>query len=220
MPSQTAIKLTQIRNSPKMQQFLCDVLLFLDSTNASQDIRYHLTRDLAKRMDLPFYESPYKCGKRNRMGADQIVKEYCGLCVTYCNQDPNNIGFIKELLQLLSVQQNQHMRKLSPRTSNQKNKRAKMKNLKKTDVWEHPIPLKYTRKILVDYIVAGNIIEIENYIKFLTKNTYQVFLVEEWNRQLNAIGLKDTMPQGWSWKTGNVFQRYVEAGIPPSEYQP
>ena len=91
--------------------------------------------------------------------------------------------------------------------------------MKKNGVWEHPIPLKYTREILVDYIVKDKFFEIENYIDFIANKTHQVFLSEKYNNQLNVIGLKDTMPQWWSWKTDDVFQRYIEAGIPPSEYQ-
>ena len=75
---------------------------------------------------------------------------------------------------------------------------------------------------MIDCIKTGNIIEIESYISFLTENTYQVFLVEEYNNILNARGLKDKMPLDWNWKdpnNNNVFQRYIDAGIPRSEYQ-
>ena len=45
-----------------MQQFLKDCPRFMESTGASLEMQYQLARDLAKRMDLPFYKSHYKTG--------------------------------------------------------------------------------------------------------------------------------------------------------------
>ena len=118
------------QSTAEMQQFRQKVLIFLDSTNASSEIQYHLTRDLAKRMNLPFFKSKEKRGIRNRMKSNDIVKEYCKLCVKYYKENPNNIGFIEKLLQQLSEQQKQHMRKLSPCPPKQEAKKAKIKKIR------------------------------------------------------------------------------------------
>ncbi len=95
-----------------------------------------------------------------------------------------------------------------------------MKHVSRKDVWEHPIPVKYSKDILVSYIKNGNRSKINNYIAFVWDNTYQVFLEEKWDNELKKHGLQEKMPKGWCWDAPgtNVFQRYVDAGIPEKEY--
>ncbi len=202
-----------------MQMFKRKVNEFLGISNVPE-IEYYLIRDLAKKINLPFYKETSGRGKRKKMNSDEIVKGYCELCSRYYKIYPDN-DFIEKLFQHLSEQQNQHLRRLSKRTERQKRKSATMKQISKKNVWEHPIPVKYSRDILVGYIKSGNQVKINAYIDFIWKNTYQVFLEEKWDKELEKCGLREKMPAGWDWEdplNNNVFQRYVEAGIPAKEY--
>lgn len=146
-----------------------------------------------------------------KMSADAIVKGYRKVCSDYYKKFPDD-SFIEKLFSHLSEQQNQCLRKLS------KPKRIKPEG--KKGVWEHPIPVKYSRDILIGYIKSGDQIKINSYIDFIWANTYQVFLEEKWDGKLRACGLRDTMPTDWNWEVpgkNNVFQRYLDTGIPKEE---
>ena len=219
MSTKITQRLDEQRNSPEMRVFKEKVNAMLEFANDPK-IEYYLIRDLAKKINLPFYKETSGRGRRTKMSSDTIIKGYCKLfCDYYKTHSDDN--FIEELFMHLSEQQNQHLRKLSRRTSCQNRKSATIKMESKNGVWEHPIPLKYSRDILIDYIKCDNQHKINAYIDFIWTHTYQVFLVDKWDRKLNAFGLRDTMPTGWNWEdpsNNNVFQRYIEVGIPKEEY--
>ena len=218
MATQITQKLKEQKLSPKMKEFKTKVNILLNS--AEPEIQYHIVQDLAKKMNLPFYKDTRGWGIRQKMTSDRVVKAYCRLCIDHLKKN-NDEDFIKEFLMHLSEQQNQHLRKLSRRTTAQKKKKDAIKTQNEKGVWEHPIPLVYTRNILFDYIKNGCYSKIDLYIDFIFQNTYQVFLTEQWDNKLSELGLRDNMPKGWNWEEAsrnNVFQRYIEAEIPQSEY--
>lgn len=213
MATKSTQMLERQRNANEMQEFKSKINEMLKFANCPE-IEYYMVRDLARKINLPFYKDNTGRGTRIKMSADEIVKGYCEICRIYYLKDCNG-DFIKKLIKHLSEQQNQYFRKLSRRS-----KDAKVKGEK--GIWEHPIPLKYSTDILVGYIKSNNKDKINKYIDFIWSNTYQVFLRKELDDKLRESGLHDTMPVGWSWEdpaNNNVFQRYIEAGIPEEEYR-
>ena len=135
MATKTTQRLERQRTTSEMREFKCKVNEMLELANRPE-IEYYMIRDLAKKINLPFYKETANRGTRTKMSADEIVKGYCEMCRVYYLKDCNG-DFIKKLIKHLSEQQNQYFRKLSRRTR----KGAKIKGEK--GVWEHPIPLKY-----------------------------------------------------------------------------
>ena len=218
MSTKITKKLDEQRNSPEMKKFKEKVNILLEL--ASPEIEYHIVRDLAKKINLPFYKDTFGRGNRNTMTSDAIVKAYCKLCIDYYKKYRDG-NFIEDFFMHLSEQQNQHLRKLSKRLSEPQKRRKDALKQGLKGVWEHPIPLKYSRSLLTDYIKSGQYAKVDAYITFIWENTYQVFLIEKWDNKLRTLGLRETMPSGWNWEdnlNNNVFQRYIDAGIPESEY--
>lgn len=213
MSTQQTRRLNDRRNSLEMQEFKRKVNDFF-AFSCNPEIEYYMIRDLAKKINLPFYKETRGRGRRKKMSSDEIVKGYCELCIGHYEINSDK-AFIEKLFQHLSEQQNQHLRKLSARCDCQK------QQVKQKGVWEHPVPVKYSRDVLLGYIFCGNREKINAYVDFIRENTYQVFLAEKWDNELRICGLRDKMPTGWNWEdpsNNNVFQRYVAAGIPESEY--
>ena len=216
MATNVTRRLEQQRNSLEMQSFKEKVNALLTFANAPE-IEYHIVKDLSRKINLPFYKDTAGRGTQTKMSTDAIVKGYCKICSDYYKKYKDD-KFIEDLFKHLSEQQNQYFRKLSRRTKEQNHKKS-TKN--KYGVWEHPIPLKYSRDILIGYIKSDDQIKINAYIDFLWTNTYQVFLGKEWDNKLRTCALTDTMPAGWNWEepsNNNVFQRYIVAEIPEEEY--
>ena len=215
MGTEVTQKLVQQRNAQGMQAFKEKVNALLLFAN-SPEIEYYMVRDLAKRINLPFYKETAGRGIRTKMATDVIIKGYCAISSEYYKIEPDD-KFIEELFMHLSEQQNQHFRKLSKRTKEQLKNKTKNQN----GVWEHPIPLKYSRDILIGYIKSGEQNKINAYIDFLWNNTYQVFLTKDLDDRLLALGLQYSMPKDWNWEdpeNNNVFQRYIVAEIPEEAY--
>ena len=188
------------RNSPEMQDFRKEIELFLEKTKADADTIYRLKTDLAKKTDMPFYKEDHgsRCG-RAKMSAPEIVYIYCELLISYGDMD-----FSERLLDWLSRQQEQSMRKLSQKLNESENQ---------TDgIWEHSIPVNYTKKMLLDLIKKKDLKTIKEYLKFVYEKAPQICLTKEQDDKVNKK-YRDTMPEGWDWKTGDPFIRYKKAGI-------
>jgi hypothetical protein len=217
--SKASLKRLEKRNSSEMQLFKQRIFSFFEETDAPEEIRYHLVKDLAKMTSMPFYgDSQY--GKRTRMPSNKVIKMYGKLLIQYCEIESENIVFVEELLKWLTKQQNQHMRRLSRVPKSQKQRRKEAKAAGIDGVYEHPIPVNYTKTLILNYIKTKNLEELENYVDFIYSNTYQVFLESKWDTQVNRL-YHDTMPNNWHWKDeskNNIFQRYIDAQIPPEEY--
>ena len=219
MQSIASLKRQEQRESEEMQAFKRQILAFLDSTEASPDIRYHIIKDLAKMTNMPFYKDSHY-GRRNRMAPDQAAKNYCALFSRYY-ADTQDVAFIEKMFSWLTRQQQQQFRKLSRLPATQKAKRADAIKRGATGVYEHPIPVNYTKKLLISYIVADEQPLIHGYIDFVYGNTYQVFLESYLNAKVNRL-FHDTMPPDWDWtdpQRNHVFARYVAAEIPCESYR-
>ncbi len=179
----------------EIEKFRSEINDFLRETKADNIIRYYMKTDLATMTDMPFYDcndEDRDTKPENKKNVVDIVSEYCELLGS------KKKDFQKKLLYWLSKQQNQSMRKLSKQLNN--------------GIWEHPIPLKYTREFLLKRIDKGEFDIIKEYLKFINENAPQIFLTNEHNKIVNKK-FKDKMPDDWDWKTDNPFARYIEAGI-------
>ena len=224
MATNNTQSLARQRNSLPMQTLKNNVPIFLQATNASPEISYHMLADLSKRMNMPFYGiAKNTVGiplQSNRMRSNEVIKAYCRLFIDYYVKT-KNIDFLENLINALYQQQQQHLRRLSMRTAKQKQKRDNIIKQGAKGVWEHPIPVSYSAKVLVDYIIKNQLKDAEDYIDFVWNKTYQVFLEKKYDLLLNQCSLQYDMPSGWDWKNPNCndpFARYIAAGIPQSAY--
>ena len=182
-------------NSPKKSFPLKkeEVEDFLNKTNAPEDISYYMKADLATMINMPFYKQDRGEEPSTTKSVVYIVLKYCDLLKS------QTIDFQDKLLECLSRQQNQSMRKLSEPFNK--------------GVWEHPIPLKHTRRILLDLIQKQDFDTIKKYLNFIHENAPQIYLRPAHDKKLTEAGLKEKMPDNWDWKTGDPFIRYKVAGI-------
>ena len=188
------------RNSQEMSDFRNEIEIFLKKTNAPADISRRLKTDLATMTNMPFYgENRGQAYSRTTMSAPEIVYIYCELLISYGDQD-----FSGRLFDWLSRQQNQTMRKLSKKLNENKNQKG--------GIWEHSVPVNYTKKILLELIAKKDLDTIKEYLNFIHNNAPQVYLTKEQDDKVNK-NFRDTMPENWDWKTGDPFIRYKEAGI-------
>ncbi len=217
--SKASLKRQEKRLGAEMQMFKQQILAFLQDTNADSNIQYHMVKDLAKMTSMPFYGDSNR-GTRNKMPSNDVVKAYSRLLVCYFKMT-EDLEFVEKLLSWLSRQQQQHLRRLSRLPAAQKSKRAVAIKAGQCGVYEHPIPVNYTKKLLLKYIEEGDQKSIDGYIDFIYNHTYQVFLESTWDNQVNLL-YKDTMPDAWNWmdpENNNVFARYISASIPTWVYR-
>lgn len=201
--SKLSLKREEERNSEKTQNFKKEVEYFLDITEAPDYIRYHLRKDLGIMTNMPYYKE-YK-GTKNRMDKKSIILNYASLLMEY--DDPI---FTEKLINKLSVNQFQTLRKLSPKP---KDEVIRSRFIGPGNgIWEHPVPIKYIKKELLNIINNKDFIELNNFLDFIINKTNQIFLTKEEDQKVNSI-YRSEMPPGWNWKSGDVYQRYVDAGI-------
>ncbi len=205
--SKLSVQREKTRTSPEMARFKEQIIEFLLSTNADDETSYFLSSDLSKMTSMPFYKNP-KLGKRpsHIVEPNVIVKKYVNLFAKYYSIN-NDIEFISKLFSWLKRNQSQYLRKLSKKTTYQKNREKKYGS--SNGIWEHPVPVNYTKEFLISCIVKNEIETAFAYIDRIYNYGHQVFLTKEDN---DAVCSKynDTMPSGWDWKTGDIFARYRE----------
>lgn len=201
--SRLSLKREEERKSEKTQNFKNEIEHFLDYTEAPDNIRYQLRKDLGIMTNMPYYKE-YK-GIRNRMDKKEIIMNYASLLIEY-----NDSKFTEKLINKLSLNQLQTLRKLSPRSKSEIN-RSKIIG-SNNGIWEHPVPIKYIKKELINLINNEDFNEISDFLDFVINNTNQVFLTKDEDNKVNSLYRSD-MPSGWNWKTGNIYQRYIDAGI-------
>lgn len=109
------------RNSPEMFEFKSKIEQFLETTKASDCVKYWITSDLGKMTNMPYYRCN-KLGKRpaHQPKSNEVIKEYMIVFFKYYAQDKNNLNFIKKLLMWLKRNQCQYLRKLSKKPVKQK----------------------------------------------------------------------------------------------------
>lgn len=201
--SKLSLKREEERKGEKVQNFKNEIEKFLKDTEAPEDISYQLRKDLGIMTNMPYYKE-YK-GIRNRMDKKKIIMDYAALLMEY-----DNPSFTAKLINALSLNQLQTLRKLSPKS---KNEIDRSKNIGSNNgVWEHPVPIKYIKEELIKLINDKDFNELNKFLDFIINNTNQIFLTKDEDNKVNSI-YKSDMPPGWNWKTGNVYQRYIDAGI-------
>ena len=216
--SKASIRREEKRLSVEMQAFKQQILDFLQNNGADLDVQYHMVKDLAKMTSMPFYGDSNR-GTKNRKPTNEVIKAYCRLLICYYKKT-SDMEFARKLLSWLSMQQQQHLRKLTPLPIAQKHKYKAAKSAGQVCVYEHPIPVNYTKNLLLKYIEECDQQRIDAYIDFVFYNTRQVCMEKTWDDQVNRL-YKDTMPDNWNWKdpeNNDVYARYVSAGIPACVY--
>ena len=206
----TKDKLERKRNEPETQQLKRDVISFFKKTKMHPSISYKLCVDLSARICMPFYKEK-RIGKREPKKNIEYAKEYIRYLINY-----NDMDFAKRLLDQLTQQQSQALRKIHPRPSKQI---ARMKSIGKNNgVWEHPIPTNYSKQKLLSFIKSKNFKKACAYLDYLTQIP-QIALTKKEDYLVNEK-LKDSMPKGWDWEKGDdPFVRYVDTGINPKIYR-
>ncbi len=179
------------RKPEDIEKFRGEIENFLKETNASEEIACLLKKDLSKTTDMPFYKQETEPEIITR------IRTYCKLLINF-----NNDAFTEKLLSELSKQQQQSLRKLS-RPLNKQSEGV---------IWEHSIPVNYTKKMLLDLIKKKDLKTIKEYLNFVYEKAPQIYLTKEQDEKVNQ-NYRDTMPEGWGWKTDDPFIRYKKAGI-------
>ena len=81
-------------------------------------------------------------------------------------------------------------------------------------VEEHVVSINTIISILSDQYQSTPDNFTKEFIKdVLEKCLWVVFITDDENKRLNQLGLKNKMPDGWSWRTDNPFIRYQMANI-------
>jgi len=201
-------KLEERRNSLEIQNLKQKVIDFLNETNAGDEIRYRLYCDLSKKIDMPFYGDK-KIRVKKTLNVQDIAKEYIRLLIQYKNSE-----FAEILLTWLTRQQTQTFRRIHKLSQKQKNRKKTLKN----GVYEHPVPVAHSKKIILHYIATSNFEEACLFVDYLNLYVPQIFLTKTEDEAVNKIS-KESMPEGWNWKTDDVFIRYAMAHVDPNVYK-
>lgn len=205
--SKLSIQREKTRTSPEMAKFKQQIIDFLAVTNATDETSYFLTSDLSKMTSMPFYKAA-KIGKKPNhiVESNIIVKNYIMLFAKYYSLN-KDVEFISKLFSWLKRNQSQYLRKLSKKTAFQKSREKKYGSA--NGIWEHPVPVNYTKEFLISCIISGDMDKAYSYIDRIYNFGHQVFLTKEEN---DAVCTKynDTMPDNWDWETGDIFARYRE----------
>ena len=103
---------------------------------------------------MPYYKE-YK-GIRNRMDKKEIIMDYAALLMEY-----DNPIFTSKLINALSLNQLQTLRKLSSKSKNEID-RSKIIG-SNNGIWEHPVPIKYIKEELINLINNKDFNELDNF---------------------------------------------------------
>lgn len=201
-------KLEEKRKSPEVQAFKARVNTFLVTVGASSEIIYRLRCDLSKKIDMPFYGEVKSRPANMSLSVVEIAKEYIRLLILYGDD-----SFSEELLSWLTKQQGQTFRRIHELSKKQKERKRGLIR----GVYEHPVPVNYSKNLLLGFIKKKDVNSAFRYIEYMNAQIPQVFLTEDEDFLVNQIS-RDGMPDGWNWKTDSPFERYVRAGIPEEVY--
>ena len=201
--SKNSLRRERERNSQATQDFKNEVENFLKVTEASDNISYHLRKDLGIMTNMPYYKE-YK-GVRNKMDKKDIIMNYASLLMEY-----DSPIFTAKLINKLSLNQLQTLRKLSSRDKEEIKRSKEIGS--SNGIWEHPVPIKYIKTELVKIINDKDFIELSNFLDFIINNIHQIFLTKEEDNKVNKL-YRDNMPPGWNCKAGNIYQRYINSGV-------
>lgn len=204
-------KLREERESPQMQEFKKRVETFLKKGSVDLETQYHLKSNLAAKINLPYYGESKGKRPKNPYNHFEIVLAFCKYLIRY-----DNLDFTKELLDKLTIQQNQSLRKIAKR-------RKDINRLpSKNAIWEHIIPVNVVKNRVLE-IIGCNATDNEK-LK-LIENTLtiyemagQIHITREDDKKLKNSKYNESMPSDWDWTEGKIFSRYVESGIDLKQY--
>ena len=195
--SKSSLKRENERNSPKMQSFENQIEYFFEKVRMPDSVRYKIRVNLGVMTNMPYYGK--EKGTRYKIGDKEVIKQCCNYLIDFGNMD-----FSKTLLKWLTLQQNQSLRKISKKVGKKREKEA---------VWDHPVPAKVSRSILLGYIGEGNREKIDRFIEYISRIP-QIALPKNLDDRLTGAGLKESMPPNWQWEAQNSqFARYKAVGI-------
>ena len=149
---------------------------------------------------MPYYKEVK--GRRGLSPIDVCIG-FCKLAIAYEDKD-----FIKIALAWLCKQQGQSFRKISPQDK-KKGSRYQSIGRGKKIIWEHPIPVNYSKNYLYDCICRNDLAEATNYLSFLSQ-VHQVCMLKE-EDDLILKQYKDTMPNDWDYHKDSPYIRYIES---------
>jgi len=181
------------RLSPENQAFRKQLECLMISHHLPERIAYVMKQDLKKMTDMLYYgmnvKSPHKGGRIELL---EVLKEYVQFLLRV-----NDLGFASRLLRLLNRQQTQVLRRFAPRIG------------QKCDVWDHVIPTSYVVAQILEMLSSKNTDDLEILLELYAKAGQRGISKEE-DAMLNSHGLRDAMPNGWSWRNKNadIFARY------------
>jgi len=202
MATQITERLNRKRMSDSVQQFKTSFEMFLTETGADAELIRHLKKDLSAKMDMPYYKEVK--GRRN-LSPREVCIGFCELAISYEDKD-----FIKTALAWLCKQQGQSFRKISPQDKKKGSRYQSIARGKKI-IWEHPIPVNYSKNYLYDCICKNDLKKATDYLSFLSR-VHQVCLLKEEN-DLILKQYKDTMPNGWDYQNDSPYIRYTLSGM-------
>ena len=195
--SKSSLRRESQRNSLEMQIFEKEIEYFFEKACVPDALRYKIKVNLSTTTNMPYYGK--NKGMRYQMTDREVIKQCC-----YYLIDFGDIDFSKKLLQWLTRQQNQSFRKMSKKLGEKREKNA---------IWDHAVPVKVSRTILLKYIGEENLERINSFLNYISEIP-QISLPKDYDNRLKGAGLKESMPKNWQWeKPNSQFARYEAVGI-------
>jgi hypothetical protein len=204
--SKNSLRREKIRNSPETETFRRKVLefcAFCEKANR-HEVAHSIKLDLSVMTHMPFYGEQH--GERRRRIGFELAVQYAQLLDAY-----GDMHFAKELLQRVTVQQSQLLRKIARRNS--EDKRLFLEATSDAGIWDHAIPTKVVRDEIVAMLKRKKIEEVEPLLKVYVRAGQRKLSQKE--DRIVAKEYRDKMPKEWNWSSPacDVFARYKAAGI-------
>lgn len=180
------------RESHKTLEFKKQINAFLD--NKDSEVIYAIKRDLACMTSMPFYKDRPKRMKLT-LNNKELLVEIMKAFIKY-----NDKEFTIELIKSLNKNQAQTIRKVAPKIG------------KKSEIWEHVIPVKYIVDELILMIRNEDIFELEKLLN-IYESAGQRGITREQDLLLSEY--RSSMPENWNWRETivNPMIRHEMVGI-------
>ena len=203
--SRASIRREQVRNSPATAEFRCQILAFLDAVNASTLIQRRLQKDLSVMTNMPFYGTKFGLIEKD-LSYVEIFSIYVELLISY-----DDLHFSHKLVKSISVQQDQVLRKIAGRSSEEKQKRKA--EIAMVGVFDHAIPVRVITQAVLEMIEQKDISDLSHLLDVYAR-AGQRYLTRDQDRIVSSR-FRSTMPDGWNWRdvACDPLARYAECGI-------
>ena len=137
---------------------------FLIDANVSDNIIYHIKNQLSVQIGMPYYKDHNK-GKKNRLNKLSILFEISKILANY-----NKSIFTRRLMAELAKNQSQALRGLSKKLKSDKSKvpiKTPENRWERLGTWEHPVPIKYIRDTIINYIDNNQMDELVSFLHWV-----------------------------------------------------